>query len=325
MSNPRTGTAPPEWARALRNGGRPDGFAEKDIMNQRNGDDWRRGARERSGQHGRTRSWSEHERGPREYGQERRWRGGEDRGRGAPERGQRTRADEWYGRFEDPWRAEHDSRRGEAYASGEQERYGRDEDPWHAERGRYGAQQAYGDRRWRDQHERGRGGQYGDADPYRGGGELWGASYGWPTEGAGLSERGPSGRMAASARANRGPKGYTRSDERIREDVCEHIMHRHDIDSSEVTVEVQSGAVTLQGTVPERWMKHAIEDLADRCLGVNEVDNRVRVQRQEHGAAGAGRETSQQGSTGEAPESAASRGAEGESRDERGLPGSRRH
>ncbi|HVS77568.1 MAG TPA: BON domain-containing protein [Steroidobacteraceae bacterium] len=74
-----------------------------------------------------------------------------------------------------------------------------------------------------------------------------------------------------------GPKGYTRSDERIREDVCDRLMQSLNIDSSEVTVEVQGGKVLLAGTVPVRSMKHAIEDLADACPGVQDVENRITV------------------------------------------------
>ncbi|MEK6349433.1 MAG: BON domain-containing protein [Burkholderia sp.] len=77
----------------------------------------------------------------------------------------------------------------------------------------------------------------------------------------------------------RGPKGYTRSDERIREDVCERLAYAIDIDVSEVSVAVEAGCVRLEGTVPERWMKHEIEDLADSCVWVRDVDNRVRVVR----------------------------------------------
>lgn len=74
-----------------------------------------------------------------------------------------------------------------------------------------------------------------------------------------------------------GPKGYTRSDERLREDISERLMQAYDIDSSEVTVQVQGGKVVLEGTVPTRHMKHAIEDIADSAPGVQDVDNRVRV------------------------------------------------
>lgn len=74
------------------------------------------------------------------------------------------------------------------------------------------------------------------------------------------------------------PKGYTRSDERIREDVCEHLS-RSGLDVREVSVDVAAGHVTLQGTVHDRHAKHAIENCADECIGVQDIDNRIRVQR----------------------------------------------
>jgi len=76
-----------------------------------------------------------------------------------------------------------------------------------------------------------------------------------------------------------GPKGYQRSDERLREDISDRLMQAHDIDSSDVTVAVSGAKVVLEGTVPERRMKHAIEDLADACPGVQDIDNRIRVKR----------------------------------------------
>jgi len=74
-----------------------------------------------------------------------------------------------------------------------------------------------------------------------------------------------------------GPKGYQRSDERLKEDICERLMGAYYIDSSEVTVEVKGGKVTLEGSVPSRRMKHSIEDIVDACPGVADIDNRVRV------------------------------------------------
>lgn len=79
-------------------------------------------------------------------------------------------------------------------------------------------------------------------------------------------------------RKKRGPKGYTRSDERIREDICERLINAQFIDSSEVTIIVDAGKVTVEGTVPERRMKHAIEDLAETTSGVTEVENKIRVE-----------------------------------------------
>ncbi|WP_437832662.1 BON domain-containing protein [Sorangium sp. So ce1153] len=77
----------------------------------------------------------------------------------------------------------------------------------------------------------------------------------------------------------RGPKGYKRSDARIQEDICELLSDRHDIDVSDVTVQVQGNEVTLEGTVPERHHKRIIEHVAEGVRGVEDVHNRIRVQR----------------------------------------------
>lgn len=80
------------------------------------------------------------------------------------------------------------------------------------------------------------------------------------------------------------PKGYTRSDERIREDICEQLAYSG-LDVSDVEVKVDNATITLEGTVSSRSIKHAIEDRVDNCLGVKDIHNRIRVQR-EHDAAG---------------------------------------
>ncbi|HDV6330653.1 TPA: BON domain-containing protein, partial [Burkholderia cenocepacia] len=146
----------------------------------------------------------------------------------------------------------------------------------------------------------GREGRYGGERPeYRGHhrmgwygserdiGDPRGAPRGDPRYGGApdLSRFGPDTERDA-LRHRRGPKGYTRSDERIREDVCERLAHALEIDVSDVTVQVKEGRVELEGTVPARWMKHDIEDLADGCLGVQDVENRVRVRRDDEPDAG---------------------------------------
>ena len=77
---------------------------------------------------------------------------------------------------------------------------------------------------------------------------------------------------------NRGPK-FTRADSRIREDVCERLSDDHGIDSSEVSVEVKDGVVTLTGTVEHRVMEHRIEDIAAAIRGVKDVENRITLSR----------------------------------------------
>jgi len=80
--------------------------------------------------------------------------------------------------------------------------------------------------------------------------------------------------------AGRGPKGYLRSDERIEEDVNEALAQHPEIDASEIEVKVSNGEVTLAGTVTERQFKRMAEDITERCSGVQDVRNEIRVQRE---------------------------------------------
>ncbi|MBB1472578.1 MULTISPECIES: BON domain-containing protein [unclassified Luteimonas] len=74
-----------------------------------------------------------------------------------------------------------------------------------------------------------------------------------------------------------GPRGYTRSDERIREDVCEGLCDSDAIDAADINVHVGSGTVRLSGTVPNRAMKHRAEDIAESVSGVRDIENSIRV------------------------------------------------
>ena len=77
----------------------------------------------------------------------------------------------------------------------------------------------------------------------------------------------------------RGPKNYQRSDERIREEVCERLTMDHDVDASEIEVAVSDAVVTLSGTVNERHAKRIAEDLCESVRGVKDVQNNLRVNR----------------------------------------------
>jgi hypothetical protein len=94
-----------------------------------------------------------------------------------------------------------------------------------------------------------------------------------------------------------GPRGYRRSDERIREDVCERFSEHGQLDPSDVEVAVHEGEVLLSGTVSTRAQKRLAEDIADFVVGVIEVHNYLRVQR----AAGAGAPTSPRGAPAPVP------------------------
>lgn len=77
--------------------------------------------------------------------------------------------------------------------------------------------------------------------------------------------------------SGRGPRGYTPSDVRIREGICEALTEDRFVDASDVEVEVSDGIVALSGTVPERAMKRAAEDLAEGIPGVKDVRNGIQV------------------------------------------------
>jgi osmotically-inducible protein OsmY len=73
------------------------------------------------------------------------------------------------------------------------------------------------------------------------------------------------------------PADHPRSDMRVREDVCERLWRDPHVDVGEVSVEVNDGIVVLEGSVPQRQMKHRIEDIAAGTAGVHDVENRIRV------------------------------------------------
>jgi hypothetical protein len=85
------------------------------------------------------------------------------------------------------------------------------------------------------------------------------------------------GTPAAGAYRGVGPKGYTRSDERIREHVCDVLMDDSHLDAADIEVEVKDGEVTLNGTVDSRDAKRHAEGLAEQATGVKDVHNRLRI------------------------------------------------
>jgi hypothetical protein len=213
------------------------------------------------------------------------WRGGEDWDRSPREHDTRY----GYGPSEPSWRG----------------RGANDDEPWRSER-----YDEYPPRRssYDDRHnghdspaefgERSYAG-YGDWDERDDMGALHGAEERYGREREPMQARGRSGaarwglgrsgmhddrsyrRRAEEVQAGRfaghGPRGYQRSDERIREDVCDMLLEASDVDASDVAVHVNAGEVTLEGSVPDRAMKRAAEDIADEVSGVVQVNNQLRV------------------------------------------------
>lgn len=75
----------------------------------------------------------------------------------------------------------------------------------------------------------------------------------------------------------KGPKGYSRSDDRIRDDVNDRLSDDSFIDASEIDITVENAEVVLTGTVDSKEEKRRAEDIAERISGVKNVENRLKV------------------------------------------------
>jgi osmotically-inducible protein OsmY len=128
-------------------------------------------------------------------------------------------------------------------------------------------------RRGRGEEERGRGRERGWWDRVSDEVASW-----FGDEGAERRRLRDEQRAGAHHRG-RGPRGYRRSDERIREDINDRLTDHPYLDATDIEVRVTDGEVTLTGSVDSRQAKRLAEDLAESVSGVNNVENRLRVGR----------------------------------------------
>lgn len=129
--------------------------------------------------------------------------------------------------------------------------YNRANQGWGDEQGRYGSQGFQSGQ-----------GEYGRQER---GGNGNGSS--------GMSSR-ESGRFSGV-----GPSGFKRSDERLKEVVCERLSEDPWIDASNIDIAVKNGEITLSGTVPDRQTKYRAEEVVESVLGTGEVTNNIRIQK----------------------------------------------
>lgn len=106
-------------------------------------------------------------------------------------------------------------------------------------------------------YDYGRSGQYSQVDSF-----TWDLSGDW-------NQPGPH--------SGRGPEGYRRSDDRIREDVCQRLTVHGEVDARGIEVKVEGCEVTLAGTVPDRRTKRTAEHVAEAVPGVKDVHNQLRI------------------------------------------------
>lgn len=249
----------------------------------------------------------------RETGYGREGSSGREFGREGPGEGWRGSYGRSYGsQYGQSSRSQFD--RGE-YAAGESEREygGQGRGGWMegsrwsegAHGGRSYGEGSYGSRDFNERASRGYGGggtqtQTGQFGSRRGEyGEGFGGSMGpsYGGYGAGVSGGygayggGMGGYYGVGRHTGKGPKGYRRSDERIKEDINERLTQHGDLDASDVDVQVREGEVTLTGSVDERHCKRIAEDIAESISGVKDVHNQIRVRQGESATLGIGSAT----------------------------------
>lgn len=148
---------------------------------------------------------------------------------------------------------------------------------------------AFDDPEWRNEGESEQyfgtgshyGGGFGTAPGSRASGAGSTGASGYAREGAWSDESDWDPLQESSPRESfrgRGPVGYTRSDERLRETICERLTDDPYIDASDIEVDVQQQRVTLRGSVSDRRTKYEVEELVEQA-GAREIANELRVRR----------------------------------------------
>ena len=81
--------------------------------------------------------------------------------------------------------------------------------------------------------------------------------------------------FASRGFSGKGPKGWKRSDERIKEDVNEALFKSYEVDATDIEVDVKDGVVYLRGSVHVRGDKREAEDCVENIHGVVDVQNQL--------------------------------------------------
>ncbi|MCC7124701.1 MAG: BON domain-containing protein [Acidobacteria bacterium] len=223
------------------------------------------------------------------HARQRDWSASSDRGWGGAD-WNRSRQDQRYGeqRHSDRGRQDMGSQGGWSNGGwGDREQYGegRRTGSWGSEWPSSGGGSSYGRRSQGSSYDYSgsqRGGQDYGQNYGQGNGGSWNQSSSW--SGGSSSDQWSPGRSSRSSDESffgRGPKGYKRSDDRIRESVSDALMDAHEVDATEISVQVKDGEVTLTGTVRNRDQKRRAEELVEQLSGVNDVTNNLKVQREQ--------------------------------------------
>lgn len=100
-----------------------------------------------------------------------------------------------------------------------------------------------------------------------------------PSTGSNYNQQGfeHDSELALSSHYGKGPKGFKRSDESIKEEVSEVLYTHPGVDASEIEVVVHEGIVSLSGSVISRKMKRTAEGVIEFLPGVKDVMNMLKI------------------------------------------------
>ena len=146
---------------------------------------------------------------------------------------------------------------------------------FHGNPGNYGGSQ--GSQSTRNESWQGRGS--GRNEEYRFGSGEGSSGFGQQT-GTGGPNYGWRGREPwdQGPHSGRGPQGYQRSSETIKEEACERLTRHGHVDASGIRIQVENGEITLEGTVKTRREKRLAEEALESLSGVRDIHNRLRVE-----------------------------------------------
>jgi osmotically-inducible protein OsmY len=94
-----------------------------------------------------------------------------------------------------------------------------------------------------------------------------------------LDDRNETRTRVTGTHVGKGPRNYRRSDERISNDINDRLADDSFVDASDIEVIVKNCEVVLAGTVESRDAKKRAEDIGESVSGVKNVENRLRVKR----------------------------------------------
>jgi osmotically-inducible protein OsmY len=153
---------------------------------------------------------------------------------------------------------------------------------------------------WSSRGDQGSSSGMGSMGGSSGMGGMGGQSYygGYGQESRQTQDAGRTGLRRNPEHIGKGPKGYTRTDERILEEIHERLSMGY-LDASEIEVSVKGGEVTLKGTVTSKTERRNAEDAIEDVVGVKEVDNRLKVKAQSTSTSSSGQQAGQTGQTGQ--------------------------